>query len=93
MIGFLCQSSGEVDWGLQVHSLPVWWEGAILERLSKEPVKKLMCHIYSIKLNKLNTATLGSCPDKYQPFLYCNHVQLLYTERTFYLIGMSTIMC
>lgn len=52
-----------------------------------------MCHIYSIKLNKLNTATLGSCPDKYQPFLYCNNVQLLYTERTFYLIGMSTIMC
>lgn len=24
VIGFLCQPSGEVDWGFQVHSLPVW---------------------------------------------------------------------
>lgn len=24
MISFLCQPGGEVDWGLQVHSLPVW---------------------------------------------------------------------
>lgn len=39
MISFLCQSSGEVDWGLQVHSLPVWSEGAIrasVQRVSEE---------------------------------------------------------
>lgn len=38
MIRFLCQPRGEVDGGLEVHPLPVWWWEEVIRCLSNEKV-------------------------------------------------------